>query len=341
MKSAIFVALVVCAFGTSVGQAATPSSVPPNEISQRAIVSDQGRNMLLRGETRELDATYRRMVSGSERTSSGLWKSGLFLSGVEDMFILKPRDEAAWDRIEAISDAWVRQEPGSVVAQLVHVELLVQRAWSIRGGGYAAEVPDAAWAPFKAGLRRAMDDLESRKATLSKYPDYYALCIRISKGLDGGMSAKPMECLEAGMKAYPGYYPMYFEMLDYLLPKWHGDVAAVEGFARGVVEKTRASEGEGMYARIYWFAAQSEFRDALFLRSGARWGEMRAGFEDVVARYPDEWNIQNYAKFACLANDLAVFARERARMKEEPITEAWGTGDLFAQCRRAAGEVQA
>lgn len=254
------------------------------------------------------------------------------------MFIFEPLNEARWNRIEAISDMWIKQQPQSVVAKLAHLELLKRRAWSIRGGAYAADVPESAWKPFQAALKRASDYLASEKSTLAQYPDYYTECIAIAKGMDHGISARAMQCLEKGMHTFPDYYPMYFEMLDYLLPKWHGNTAAVERFAEGVVEKTRHIEGEAMYARIYWYASQAEFDDTLFTDSSAQWDRMRAGFNDIVAKYPDEWNIQNYAKFACLAGDFDQFSKERARMKQAPIEKTWGNGDLFARCEHGAGE---
>lgn len=312
-------------------------TAPTSEVSQRSEVTDQGRNLLLSGKIAELEALYARLVIDSARTSSGLWKSQLLLGGVYDMFVFQPQTDADWDRLESISEAWAKQSPDSAMARLVHAEVLIRRAWNRRGGGYASEVPESAWAPFKATLQRAQDYLDREEAVVSGDPEYYAMRIRIAKGLGDDAPSRVAAWFEQGVRRHPAYYPLYFDMVDYLLPKWHGDAAAVEAFAWDAVSRTHATEGEGMYARIYWYVAQSEFGNNLFLESRVDWQEMKAGFDDVVARYPAEWNIQHYAKFACLAGDMESYRRERNAMQAAPVAGAWGSDGLFARCESLAG----
>ena len=100
------------------------------------------------------------------------------------------------------------------------------------------------------------------------------------------------------MKAFPDYYPNYFEAVTYYLPKWHGDAYEVERFARHVMKSRDKRTGQMLYARIYWYASQNQFKNAIFLVSVAHWNDMRDGSKAIVADYPDQWNINNYAKFA-------------------------------------------
>ncbi|PZV16403.1 MAG: hypothetical protein DCF22_05445 [Leptolyngbya sp.] len=47
-------------------------------------------------------------------------------------------------------------------------------------------------------------------------------------------------------------------------------------------------------------------QSAIFSKeSKVDWKKISQGFEDIVARYPDAWNLANYARFACLAEDKA------------------------------------
>jgi hypothetical protein len=60
---------------------------------------------------------------------------------------------------------------------------------------------------------------------------------------------------------------------------------------------------------------------------------MKRGIVDVLKRYPDQWNINNFAHFACLAGDRKETARLTA-LVTEPIREAWAKdATLFARCR--------
>ena len=87
------------------------------------------------------------------------------------------------------------------------------------------------------------------------------------------------------------------------MPKWRGSHEAIGAFANGAVELTRETEGMGMYSRVYWYASQGDYGSELFEESKVDWARMRLAIADVLARYPDQSNINNFARFACLAGD--------------------------------------
>lgn len=93
-----------------------------------------------------------------------------------------------------------------------------------------------------------------------------------------------------------------------------------------------------MYARIYWAAAQDQFHENLFAQSSASWDRMRAGFDDVIARYPDQWNLQNYASFACEANDEETLKKLFERIREPSLDEAWRSHERYLACGRRVGK---
>ena len=85
-----------------------------------------------------------------------------------------------------------------------------------------------------------------------------------------------------------------------------------------------------MYARIYWYASQAHFQNELFTKSFAAWPRMKEGFEDVIARYPDSWNLNNYAKFACLARDKETTREILKRIQSDPVMEAWDPPSFYS-----------
>jgi hypothetical protein len=50
------------------------------------------------------------------------------------------------------------------------------------------------------------------------------------------------------------------------------------------VRKTRAIEGRGMYARIYWYVSQMQFGERLFKDTSVAWLKMKRGIDDVLKR---------------------------------------------------------
>jgi len=311
-----------------------------SELEARASIEKMAEETYRSGQLEELDKRMAQFVHDSTRTSSGLWVSGIYYSAVETAVERpRPQTDEAWDALERQTLAWAQRRPASAVARLVHAGVIVDRAWQVRGGGYASTVPDSAWAPFHEGLRRAEAYLQQEKAIAGTVPEYFLSLLTIAKGL-----GKPRSDIDALLeecdRAHPAYYPAYFAVLDYLLPKWHGDAREIELFARAAVLRTRQSEGDSMYARIYWYAAQADFEDSLFWASNAQWELMKDGFDDVVARYPDQWNYQNYAHFACEAGDTRTLAGLLSRHVSPPIFGAAWSGQVgFEDCERLAGRL--
>lgn len=332
----ILLLLLICIDGP-VAAAESFSALP--ELAARQEIMSQAKALYDARNFQEIDARSKEYIEKSTRTPSGLWVSGIFGYGIE-LAVLNPKPGSIeeWDHLEHEILQWAKSRGDSSIARIVYAEVVVTRAWSIRGGKYASEVPENAWKPFHDQLMRARHYLEEEKRIASRDPRYYELQITIAKGL-GGDSPLAKEVFDDGMSKFPGFYPMYFAMLDYLLPKWHGGPLEIERFAREATQRARNIEGEGMYARIYWYAAQIDFEDALFWTSFARWEQMRVGFEDVISRYPDQWNIQNFAHFACQAGDAKTMSKLLMRIERPIIAEAWAGSSSFQACEQMAGRI--
>ena len=65
---------------------------------------------------------------------------------------------------------------------------------------------------------------------------------------------------------------------------------------------------------------------------------MKAGFDDIIARYSDRWNINNYGWFACLAGDRATTKALLARIGEAPLEAVWKPAGAFGRCQMWANE---
>jgi hypothetical protein len=292
------------------------------------------------GDFTRLEKELMEYVNRQSRTASGLWVGGFYTDGIEAaMLDPRPQTAAQWDALEPRTLERTQQHPRSALARLLHAKVLIARAWAIRGPGYASTVPESAWEPFHEGLRRAEKYLVKEKQVAGTLPEYYVERIGIARGL--GQSRSEIDALlEASDRVQPGYYPAYFSVLQYLLPKWHGDAEQVEAFARAAVERTRETEGDSMYARIYWVASQSQYGSSLFYTSAAQWALMRSGFEDVVKRYPDAWNYQNYAHFACEAGDDRTLEKLLSHHVQAPILpDAWIGEASYEECGRRVGRL--
>jgi hypothetical protein len=316
----------------------TDSIHAATEMEERARITTTVRNAFLAEDFAQLEQSARSYRISKSRTSSGLWQLTLFYGGIteaiQDLTVSSPR-ESAFKQLDGKIRKWEGRFPRSPVPRIVRSMALIEQAWTYRGSGYASTVKTEDWAPFHQYIDAARHNLEAHKAVSAVDPGWYEEMLVIAKAQAWEQSEFDALLNEA-LDKEPAFYQTYFMALEYLLPKWHGSQEQVEAFANAAVRRTSASEGWGMYARIYWFASQTEYKNALFKNSLVDWPKMKRGFEDIIARYPDAWNLNNYAKFACLARDKAKTQELMIRIRSDIVSEAWEPPTLRAMCARLA-----
>jgi len=302
------------------------------ELEERDAITEKSR-MLFRNERfADIEAIADDYRAHQSRTSSGIWKIGLFNDGLADDFLRGEKDDGYWAGILAKVQKWIDAYPRSPTPRLLYARALIIHAWAIRGGGWARDVRQEDWAPFRKLIAEARAYLIANKEIGTTDPVWYDTMLGLAK-VDGSTPDDFDALIDEATYKYPDYYPNYFAAIGYLQPRWHGDLAAIDDFANRAVRKTQDLEGESMYARIYWYASQLEYGERLFKDTSVTWPKMKRGIADVLKRYPDQWNINNFAHFACLAGDRELTAKLTARVTE-PVRDAWAKDTtLFARCR--------
>jgi hypothetical protein len=279
-----------------------------------------------------LAETFRKEQS---RTSSGIWKLSLFNSGVRSAFHSGIKDDHYWIDAKKAASAWVKLYPNSATAHLAYAQMLINRGWSYRGSGYAHTVDPKDWAPFQKHIQEARSYLEKNKEVGSRDPRWYETMSIVARA-QSWQEAEYAPMLKEGLERYPSFYQIYFAAIEYYAPKWGGDAQSIESFARESLGRTQSLEGFGMYARIYWYASQTQYKESLFSDSLVDWPTMKKGIDDVLKKYPDSWNINSFAKFSCLSRDKPKTAELIARIDGAPLMSAWGNAETFSRCREWA-----
>jgi hypothetical protein len=308
---------------------------PGSELATRAEIASQASALLKNERFEELDALADTYRSTQARTSSGLWKLGFFYSGLSEMFPRHRQSPEIWALLGQSTEHWIERRPRSPAARLVYATILINQAWGIRGTGYANTVEQQQWKPFFAKVEEARAYLEGVKTIASADPYWYRAMLEIAT-MQEWPDARFSALLAEALDRHPLYYDIYFEATNRKLPKWGGSAEEVEAFAREAVRRTHATEGAGLYARIYWSASGSELGDELFKRSHVDWAEMKRGIDDVLAKYPDEWNLNHFAKLACLAGDYPKAAELIDRIEGDALPSAWGMSFYMTRCRLRA-----
>ena len=236
-----------------------------------------------------------------------------------------------WSKTYARIEELKNQFPDKAFVALAESVYWRTYAWDARGEGYASSVSEDGMKLFHERLEKAEEILINSKSYASNLPQWYEEMIVIQSGLDRPVAERD-KVFKEGVKRYPTYYPIYFTMSYHLEPKWGGTWRAVDNLVQWSVEHTRAQEGMTMYARLYW-AVYDEPNVNLFKDTFASWPKMKQGFEDMMARHPvSKWNLNHFAKFACVAGDKNTFLALRQKIGKDVFDDAWTGNTSLELC---------
>jgi len=236
--------------------------------------------------------------------------------------------ESEWQERLQLLSAWRKIRPESVTAEMAQAKFYVEHAYAIRGQGYANTVQPDAWPLFYKSMETAHALLDKASSGVKQDPEWYATMLDI--GVAEAWSPDKFSNLYSQARSNaPLYIPIYFNASAYFSPRWHGSAPDLRKFIEDAVDNTRQKLGETLYARLNWNLTSN----TMFTDGQADWQRMKTGFERIVADFPDPWNINNFAKFACLANDGITVLKIAEQIRDEPIEAAWwGSADNYRKC---------
>jgi hypothetical protein len=302
-----------------------------NELELRARVSQASVTAFMNRDFSQLSGYANQYLAEETKTPSGLWLLTLHDVAIINAITEEAKSTGEWDGVEKRALEWIDFDPNSPAAYVTYAQSLVYRAWSYKKGN--THIPGI----IRVGLfnyytKKAEWFLEDNKEVASKDPRWYEAMLLVARAQEWDMESYTRLERE-GFEKFPYYYQMYFTAFDYHSPAWGGDSKEIERFAKMAISYTAEKDKTGMYARIYWYASQRYYGSEIFTESDVAWGKMSRSIDDVLAQYPDQWNINNFAYFSCLAGDAGKTKRLVSRVAPGPLTSVWGNMEFYERCK--------
>lgn len=236
--------------------------------------------------------------------------------------------EEQWQQRRRLLLEWRRLMPRSITAEIAAASMSLEHAWAVRGGGFANSVGKNAWPVFRERVEIARIQLEEVSAPARQDAGWYAAMLQVAKA-QGWPSKHFSSLYMEGRRRHPSYISLYLTASSYFSPRWYGSLGHFQVMVEEAVTATRAQLGETLYARLNW----NVWSNDMFQTGQVDWIRMKAGFERLIADYPDPWNINHYAKFACLAGDARTVLDLTKKIGARPIESAWwGSTQYYDQC---------
>jgi hypothetical protein len=238
-------------------------------------------------------------------------------------------DDAKWQDVIAEIREWSKKAP-SPASYIALARLYAEWGWEQRGSSLAKDVSPAQWTAFREKLHMAHQILDTYKDTASVDPEWYRTMILVSRGEQWDAAAQSALYHEA-LTRFPDYVENYYEIAESQQPKWYGSWEQFDALARLAASNTARTQGSSRYAMVYWkIGPDCDCSDSSNV--AAHWPALKASFDDLVHRYPTQWNVSGFAYFACRARDRATARAQLAKLREyDP--EAWDfLSDFHGQC---------
>lgn len=331
LRAAVSLVLALSLNGVAAQDAATT-------ISDRAAIVDDIKAAYEREDFSHIEKRFAEMMATDARTASGVTQAGRVFYGVRDAvgrLARSGKTDAHWKLEEEKAARWRRAFPASSLAVYASSNAHIGHAFFFRGTKAAIDVEEKNWPLFRAELKKASDLLIAPEGKFPKDAIWYMAMLELANYQSVGLQNYARLVDEASTK-WPAFYDIYFIAVGALQPRWGGSVEAFDWLANMAAEKTRSTDGMALYARVYWSIAQTEGMADLFTKTHADWKKMKVGFDDIVKRFPDAWNYNHYAWFACLARDQTAtrLAFEKIGDNLEPFL--WSNTALLNRCRNFA-----
>lgn len=295
-----------------------------------AIIEETGAN-LSGGHFDSLERMAEDFRRAKARTPSGTWKMGWFYKAFETIGLNAPTPSATM-AMNASLQTWLQSHPGSPTPYIALGHFIYWRtvaSWRYR---LATSNARPNWEPYRQGLAETYDFLLRAKPIAARDPEWYVVMENLGRLLEIDLAERHL-LVEEGLDQEPHYHRLYFAAAEGLLPKWGGSHRMVEAFANEAVTRTREVDGESLYARIYWHLARIEFGPDLFRETGAEWDAISRGFRDIAKAYPEGWNLNAFALFACAANDFAKAGQILGQIGDGIIPELWPDRQTLEACQ--------
>jgi hypothetical protein len=296
-------------------------------------VCDATRLLLTRG-TDAMEQAITTARANRETLSDGQSRLAALSEGIglrDDADCGAPDSDSGWAALLARVLEWQKKFPASAEAKVAEAQYWLNYAWNARGGGFAGSVSEREWRLFRQRMQTAQAKLEAIPAQ-GRTEGWYHATLQVGIALKWPYPVFDSVYKE-GVARYPGYLPLYFGKVQYLQPRWYGTETQLREYIAEAVAAEKSESAQILYARLQWAASQGD----MFTSGRTDWARMKAGFERMIARHPDHWNLNNYAKFACMAGDWSKVLELRQRIGDHVLESAWfGNRDAAEACASRA-----
>ena len=303
-----------------------------NEISERAAIYARVKRLFIAEDFKALEQLAQTYRTTKGKTRSGRMKLSVFYEGIRKLAASSYHPHDFRNSIELKAGRWSVQFSNSPTPEIANAIITLAQAHKYRDSGLSPEDSPGVWERYYNLLRLARQSLLERPGVAEQDPTWYQVMFDIAAEEDWG-SRQYYLLVSRALAQAPDYPEIFLSAARYYLSPGNEDKVMLERLARLVTDRTKDKEGMAMYARIYSFASHHDHQNRLFRDPRMDWGKIKQGINDVLGAYPDQWNINNFARMACIAGDRDTTRELIEKIHDGPVPQVWQGKPTFSHCQ--------
>jgi len=274
-----------------------------------------------------LDEIADQLRRDKTRLPGGTWQLRLFYGALD------PPGQTDQDSTEHIAhlEHWIAQRPNSITARVALATALTRWAWVARGHDYADTVTPEGGRLFDERMKEAQTVLDGAKKLSVMCPQWYSTMMEVALA-QGGERGRMRQLLDDGIRFEPGYYYLYIQYANYLLPRWYGQDGEASRFARDSADAAGGNAGDIVYFQIA--AVLISIPNDDFPVHEMDWQRLQRGYQALLSQYGQTGYLENKLAFmAWKFQDSAVARQQFALIGDDWNVGVWESRSYFDRAR--------
>jgi Domain of unknown function (DUF4034) len=265
--------------------------------------------------------------ASKSRVPGGEWRLRLFYTALDAP---QQTDKDTLDHLAHL-ERWMKAHPESITPRIALATSLHRWAWVARGNGLANTVTPEGWRLFDERIKEAQVVLEGSANIHTMCPLWYSEMMTV--GLAQSWDAKRVkENFERGIQYEPGYYYLYLQYANYLLPKWDGNPGDAAKFAKSSADRLGGEAGDLLYFQIATVLIKRG--DGDFPIKEMDWSRIQRGYQALTTQFGVDRRTKNQLAFmAYKYRDVTVSRQQFALIGDDWARGVWRDRKFFDRAR--------
>ncbi len=320
---------LLVAFSTARAQNADPQTSSADDDDARSLTqwTHSVESSLIEEKFVDLDRMADQYRREKTRLPGGEWRLRVFYEALDAPH---QTDQDTRDHIAHL-EHWVQQRPDSITARVALATSLDRWAWVARGHTYADKVTPEGWQLFEERMKQSQSTLEAATSLGTMCPQWYSemMAVGLAQGWDG---ARMKDVFDRGIQFEPGYYYLYKQYANYLLPKWYGHAGDASAFAKSSADNVGGSAGDLLYFQIA--TALIKRGDDSFPIHEMDWDRIQHGYQALSTQSGTSRGTMNRLAYLAYKFKDATVARQQFEIIGDRWSRGvWGSRELFDRAR--------